>query len=87
MRVGLTPVQSFRRRPARACCTCGQGERPYQALFLCGRGQRDRARLAFANTERMLSQRISIFLALPFKSLDRLALENRLAAIGRGNTD
>ncbi|MFZ0852268.1 MAG: hypothetical protein WAO08_24070 [Hyphomicrobiaceae bacterium] len=43
--------------------------------------------MAFANTERMLSQRISIFLALPFKSLDRLALENRLAAIGRGNTD
>jgi hypothetical protein len=23
----------------------------------------------------------------PFKSLDRLALKNRLAAIGRGNTD
>lgn len=88
MRVGLTPVQSFRRIAlARACCTCGQGERPYQgAVSLRQRAARPR-RLAFANTERMLSQRISIFLALPFKSLDRLALENRLAAIGRGNTD
>lgn len=50
-------------------------------------GSETERRLAFANTVRMLSQRISIFLALPFKSLDRLALENRLAAIGRGNTD
>jgi arsenate reductase (thioredoxin) len=45
-------------------------------------GSETERRLAFANTARMLSQRIR-----PFKSLDRLALENRLAAIGRGNTD
>jgi protein-tyrosine-phosphatase len=44
-------------------------------------GSETERRLAFANTVRMLSQRISIFLSLPFKSLDRLA------AIGRGNTD
>jgi protein-tyrosine-phosphatase len=50
-------------------------------------GSESERRLAFANTVRMLGQRISIFLALPFKSLDRLALENRLAAIGRSNTD
>jgi len=50
-------------------------------------GSETERRLAFANTVRMLSQRISFFLPLPFKSLDRLALENRLAAIGRGNTD
>ena len=50
-------------------------------------GSETERRLAFATTVRMLSQRISIFLALPFKSLDRLALENRLAAIGRSNTD
>ena len=50
-------------------------------------GTETERRLAFANTMRMLTQRISIFLALPFKSLDRLALENRLAAIGRGSTD
>jgi hypothetical protein len=49
-------------------------------------GSETEQRLAFANTERM-RQRIGIFLALPFKSLDRLALKNRLAAIGRGNTD
>jgi arsenate reductase (thioredoxin) len=50
-------------------------------------GSETERRLAFANTVRMLSQRISIFLALPSKALDRLALENRLAAIGRSNTD
>ena len=43
-------------------------------------GSETERRLAFAHTVRMLS--ISIFLALPFKSL-----ENRLAAIGRGSTD
>jgi protein-tyrosine-phosphatase len=41
-------------------------------------------RLAFADTLRMLSQRIGIFLSLPFASLDRLALQNRLKQIGRG---
>ena len=50
-------------------------------------GSETEQRLAFANTVRMLSQRISIFLALLFKSLDRLTVENRLAVIGRGNTD
>ena len=50
-------------------------------------GSESERRLAFANTVRMLSQRISNFLALRFKSLDRLALENRLAAIGRSNSD
>ena len=50
-------------------------------------GSESERRLAFANTVRMLSRRISIFLALRFKSLDRLALENRLAAIGRSNSD
>jgi arsenate reductase len=50
-------------------------------------GSETERRLAFVHTVWMLGQRISIFLALPFKSLDRLVLENRLAAIGRGNTD
>jgi arsenate reductase (thioredoxin) len=63
-------------------------ERPYHALFSAAEGSETERRLVFVNTVRMLSQRIRIFLALPFKSLDRLALENRLAAIiGRGNTD
>jgi len=38
---------------------------------------------AFKDTYRMLSQRISIFLSLPLKSLDRLTLQSRLCDIGR----
>ena len=38
---------------------------------------------AFADTYRMLSNRISIFVNLPIKSLDRLALQRRLDEIGR----
>jgi len=40
-------------------------------------------RLAFADTFRMLTQRISIFVNLPIASLDRLSLQHRLDAIGR----
>jgi len=39
-------------------------------------------RAAFADTHRMLNNRISIFCSLPLKSLDRLALQTRLDAIG-----
>ena len=38
--------------------------------------------LAFADTMRMLEQRISIFINLPMDSLDRLALQKRLDDIG-----
>jgi arsenate reductase (thioredoxin) len=38
---------------------------------------------AFADTYRMLSNRISIFVNLPMKSLDSLALQRRLDEIGR----
>ncbi len=37
---------------------------------------------AFADTYRMLQNRIAIFCALPLESLDRLALQARLDAIG-----
>jgi len=40
--------------------------------------------LAFADTYRMLSNRISIFLNLPLAKLDRLSLQRRLDDIGRG---
>lgn len=40
-------------------------------------------RLAFAEAYRMLGNRISIFTALPLKSLDRLTLQGRLRDIGR----
>ncbi|MCB1472041.1 MAG: arsenate reductase ArsC [Rhodobiaceae bacterium] len=37
---------------------------------------------AFADTYRMMSNRISLFVALPIASLDRLALQRRIKAIG-----
>lgn len=40
-------------------------------------------RLAFADTHRMLYQRISVFTSLPFSSLDALSLKRRLDEIGQ----
>jgi arsenate reductase len=40
-------------------------------------------RLAFAETYRLLSNRIRIFASLPLRSLDELSLQNRLNEIGR----
>jgi protein-tyrosine-phosphatase len=40
-------------------------------------------RLAFADAFRMLNNRISIFVSLPMKSLDKLSLQKRLDEIGR----
>lgn len=39
--------------------------------------------LAFADTYRMLNNRISIFTSLPMNTLDKLALQKRLDEIGR----
>jgi arsenate reductase len=39
--------------------------------------------LAFKDAYRMLHQRIAVFTALPFRSLDRLTLKGRLRDIGR----
>ena len=41
-------------------------------------------RAAFADTYRMLNNRISIFVSLPLASLDRLSLQKKLHEIGRG---
>jgi arsenate reductase (thioredoxin) len=38
---------------------------------------------AFADTHRMLNQRISIFVSLPMESLDKLSLQKRLDEIGQ----
>jgi protein-tyrosine-phosphatase len=38
---------------------------------------------AFKDAYRMLHQRISIFTALPLRSLDKLSLQNKLSEIGR----
>jgi len=40
-------------------------------------------RLAFADAFRMLSNRISIFVSLPLRSLDKLALQRQLDDIGK----
>jgi protein-tyrosine-phosphatase len=40
-------------------------------------------RLAFADTFRMLSNRINIFVSLPLRSLDALSLQKQLDAIGK----
>ena len=39
--------------------------------------------LAFKDAYRMLHQRISLFTALPIRSLDQLSLQNKLIEIGR----
>ena len=46
-------------------------------------GSEAERRFAFADTYRMLGNRISIFANLPMRSLDRLSLQNRLDEIGR----
>ena len=45
-------------------------------------GNEPERRLAFADAYRMLTNRISIFVNLPIRSLDKLALQKRLDAIG-----
>jgi len=40
-------------------------------------------RVAFADTLRMLHNRIGLFVSLPIESLDKLSLQNSLRAIGR----
>jgi protein-tyrosine-phosphatase len=46
-------------------------------------GNEAQRRLAFAETLRMLNQRLSAFVSLPIKSLDKLSLQKRLHEIGR----
>jgi protein-tyrosine-phosphatase len=46
-------------------------------------GTESEKRLAFADTHRMLYQRISIFTSLPLASLDKLSLQRQLDEIGR----
>jgi arsenate reductase len=46
-------------------------------------GSEAERRLAFADTLRMLRNRIGVFVNLPIRSLDKLSLQNRLREIGR----
>ena len=47
------------------------------------RGNAAEVALAFADTYRMLNNRISIFVNLPVASLDKLSLQRKLDDIGR----
>ena len=44
-------------------------------------------RFAFADTLRMLTNRINIFISLPMAKLDRLSLQKKLDAIGKSKDD
>jgi arsenate reductase (thioredoxin) len=50
-------------------------------------GNEAEVRLAFADAMRMLTNRITIFVSLPMKSLDRLTLQKRLDSIGKAAGD
>ena len=45
-------------------------------------GSEAERRLAFADAYRMLNNRISVFVSLPLRSLDKLSLQRRLKVIG-----
>jgi arsenate reductase len=49
-------------------------------------GNEAQVRLAFADAYRMLNNRISILTSLPIRSLDRLALQRELDAIGQSKS-
>ena len=40
-------------------------------------------RAAFAQTLRQIRNRVQLFLSLPLETLDRMAIENRMRAIGK----
>jgi hypothetical protein len=46
-------------------------------------GNAAEVRLAFADAFRMLNNRISIFVSLPIRSLDKLTLQKQLDSIGK----
>ena len=46
-------------------------------------GKEAEIRLAFADTLRMLTNRINIFVSLPIRSLDQLSLQRKLDVIGK----
>ena len=46
-------------------------------------GSDDEKRAAFAQTLRQIRNRVQLFLSLPLETLDRMAIESRMKAIGR----
>ena len=51
------------------------------------KGPETQRALAFADTYRILNNRISIFTSLPLTSLDKISLQRRLDDIGKTKTD
>ena len=47
------------------------------------KGTDEEKRAAFASTLRQMRNRVQLFLSLPLKTLDRMAIENRMRAIGK----
>ena len=46
-------------------------------------GTEEEKRAAFAHTVRQMRRRVELFLSLPLETLDRMAIESRMRAIGR----
>jgi arsenate reductase len=46
-------------------------------------GSDEEKRAAFALTLRQIRNRVQLFLSLPLETLDRMAIESRMKAIGR----
>ena len=46
-------------------------------------GSDEEKRAAFASTLRQIRNRVQLFLSLPLETLDRMAIENRMRAIGK----
>jgi arsenate reductase len=56
-------------------------DRPFKVLFLCtGNIEKERA---FVTAFKYLKNRISVFISLPIRSLDKMALGAKLRDIGR----
>jgi arsenate reductase len=56
-------------------------DRPFNVLFLCtGNIEKERA---FVTAFKYLKNRISVFISLPIRSLDKIALGAKLRDIGR----
>jgi hypothetical protein len=62
-----------------------RGQLPVSVPWKAQNGSEAERRYAFADTHRMLYQRIGIFVNLPIASLDRLALQKKLDDIGRSS--
>jgi arsenate reductase len=64
----------------------GTPMKAHWSIPVVAQGNEAEVRLAFADAYRMLNNRISAFVSLPLRSLDQLALQKQLDAIGESKT-